>query len=136
MQYYISQIVQALKYLQEHNIMHRDLKLPNLMLGYNLHIKIVDFGLAAKLEFNGERHTDCCGTANYMAPEQMHPLKGHTLDCDIFSLGIIMFNLITGQSPTETSDLESLKTLYASDQFKPKFTSEMKVSLEAQDLIT
>ena len=59
----------AIKYLHSHRIIHRDLKLGNLFLNDKMEIKIGDFGLATKLEFDGERKRTICGTPNYIAPE-------------------------------------------------------------------
>ena len=53
--YFMKQILDGVGYLHKNNILHRDLKLGNLFLDDNLHVKIGDFGLAAKLEHSGER---------------------------------------------------------------------------------
>lgn len=55
--------------MTENLIIHWDLKPGNLLLGHNLDIKVGDFGLAAKINFAGERRSTTCGTPNYMAPE-------------------------------------------------------------------
>ena len=68
-QYYLLQMVKALKYLHNLKIIHRDLKLANLFLSDNMQLKLGDFGLATKLEFEGERKRSLCGTPNYIAPE-------------------------------------------------------------------
>lgn len=52
-------------------------------------VKIGDFGLAAKLEYNGEKRKTICGTPNYLAPEIINNL-GHSYEVDIWSLGVIM----------------------------------------------
>lgn len=59
------------------------------MLNENLEIKIGDFGLAAKLEYTGEKRKTICGTPNYLAPEIINNL-GHSYEVDIWSLGVIM----------------------------------------------
>ena len=63
------QISNAIKYLHSHRVIHRDLKLGNLFLNEQMQVKIGDFGLATKLEFEGERKRTICGTPNYIAPE-------------------------------------------------------------------
>ena len=68
-QCYSVQIIQALKYLHAHRVIHRDLKLGNLFLTDKMQIKIGDFGLATKLDFEGEKKRTVCGTPNYIAPE-------------------------------------------------------------------
>ena len=57
------------QYLHENKIIHRDLKLGNVFLNDDLEIKIGDFGLATKVDFDGERKKTLCGTPNYIAPE-------------------------------------------------------------------
>jgi polo-like kinase 1 len=66
--YFIHQIVQALKYIHGKKVIHRDLKLGNLFLTDELHIKVGDFGLATKLNCDSERKNTTCGTPNYLAP--------------------------------------------------------------------
>ena len=63
------QIVSGVKDLHNDRVIHRDLKLGNLFLNEKLEIKIGDFGLAAKLNFDAERRKTMCGTPNYIAPE-------------------------------------------------------------------
>jgi serine/threonine protein kinase len=80
-------------------IIHRDLKLGNLLLGNNLEIKVGDFGLSAKLKFAGERRKSTCGTPNYMAPEQITDLKGHSFEADVWAFGVILYYMLVGCSP-------------------------------------
>lgn len=63
------QICCSVKYLHSHRVIHRDLKLGNLFLNDKMEVKIGDFGLASKLEFDGEKKRTICGTPNYIAPE-------------------------------------------------------------------
>ena len=67
-QYYLAQIVSSLKYLHQNKVIHRDLKLGNLFLNENMEIKLGDFGLATRLEYDGEKKKTICGTPNYIAP--------------------------------------------------------------------
>nr|CAI5817145.1 unnamed protein product [Callosobruchus analis] len=107
--YYLKQILSGVSYLHSNKIIHRDLKLGNLFLSDELIVKIGDFGLAAKIEFDGERKKTLCGTPNYIAPEIL--LKaGHSFEVDIWSVGCIMYTLLVGKPPFETS---SLKETYA-----------------------
>ena len=57
------------EYLHSNKIIHRDLKLGNVFLNDDLEIKIGDFGLATKVDFDGEKKKTLCGTPNYIAPE-------------------------------------------------------------------
>ncbi len=66
---YFREIALGVKYMQEKNILHRDLKLSNVMLNQNKQIKIIDFGLAIQLMDFVEEETTICGTPNYISPE-------------------------------------------------------------------
>lgn len=66
--YYLLQIVNSLVYLHQNKVIHRDLKLGNLFLNENMEIKLGDFGLATRLEYNEEKKKTICGTPNYIAP--------------------------------------------------------------------
>lgn len=103
--YYIHQIVSGVKYLHDKQIIHRDLKLGNLFLNDDLHVKIGDFGLATKIEFDGERKKTLCGTPNYIAPEILNK-KGHSYEVDIWSIGCVMYTLLAGTPPFETKTLK------------------------------
>ncbi|KII65416.1 Serine/threonine-protein kinase PLK1 [Thelohanellus kitauei] len=103
--YYLHQIVLACKYMHDNFVIHRDLKLGNLFLDDNLHIKVGDFGLAARIEFVGERKKTLCGTPNYIAPEILNK-TGHSLEVDIWSLGCILYTLQAGDPPFETSNVK------------------------------
>jgi len=93
-----------LKYLHEKRIIHRDLKLGNLLLGKSFDIKIADFGLAAKIDHDGEKRRTICGTPNYIAPEVLDKKIGHSYEVDIWSLGVICYTLLIGKPPFETND--------------------------------
>lgn len=106
-QCYLMQIIKALKYLHSHRVIHRDLKLGNLFLTDKMEIKVGDFGLATKLEFDGERKRTVCGTPNYIAPEILDGKTGHSYEVDIWSLGVICYTLIIGKPPFETQDVKT-----------------------------
>ena len=106
-QCYIVQIIKALKYLHSHRVIHRDLKLGNLFITDKMELKVGDFGLATKLEFEGERKRTVCGTPNYIAPEILDGKTGHSYEVDIWSLGVILYTLVIGKPPFETQDVKS-----------------------------
>src|SRR3984885_4109947 len=72
-----------------------------------MEVKIGDFGLATKLEFDGERKRTICGTPNYIAPEVLEGKQGHSYEVDIWSLGVIIYTLIIGKPPFETTDVKA-----------------------------
>jgi len=73
-----------------HYYLRLSLKLGNLFLNKNMELKLGDFGLATKLEFEGEKKRTICGTPNYIAPEVLDGKVGHSYEVDVWSLGVIM----------------------------------------------
>ncbi|KAL6481292.1 hypothetical protein MHYP_G00093720 [Metynnis hypsauchen] len=103
--YFMRQTIQGVHYLHNNRVIHRDLKLGNLFLNDDMEVKIGDFGLATKIEFDGERKKTLCGTPNYIAPEVLCK-KGHSFEVDVWSLGCILYTLLVGKPPFETSCLK------------------------------
>ena len=133
-QCYIVQLVKALKYLHSHKVIHRDLKLGNLFLTDKMELKVGDFGLATKLDFEGERKRTVCGTPNYIAPEILEVKNGHSFEVDIWSLGVIIYTLIIGRPPFETRDV---KTTYQKiKENKYSFPEQAIISEQAKNLIS
>uniref|UniRef100_A0A1B0AVZ3 polo kinase n=1 Tax=Glossina palpalis gambiensis TaxID=67801 RepID=A0A1B0AVZ3_9MUSC len=131
--YYIYQIIQGVKYLHDNRIIHRDLKLGNLFLNDMLHVKIGDFGLATRIEYEGERKKTLCGTPNYIAPEILTK-KGHSYEVDIWSIGCVMYTLLVGQPPFETKTLRDTyskikKCDYRVPSYLRKSAADMVVSM-------
>lgn len=140
MQCYLSQIVNALKYLHQHKVIHRDLKLGNLFLNENMEIKLGDFGLATKLEYDGEKKKTICGTPNYIAPEILEG-KGHSYEVDIWSVGVILYrNLLhrytqlVGKPPFETPEVKATYKKIRAGQYS--FPEHVTMSENARNLIT
>ena len=136
-QCYIIQLIKGLQYLHSHKIIHRDLKLGNLFLTDKMELKIGDFGLATKLDYEGEIKKTVCGTRTYMAPEI---LSGeYSYEVDIWSVAIIIYALFVGKTPFELDvphkgDRISLieKNIKS---LKYRFPEECKMSYVAQRLI-
>ncbi|KAF7237472.1 Serine/threonine-protein kinase PLK1, partial [Varanus komodoensis] len=103
--YFLRQIILGCQYLHSNRVIHRDLKLGNLFLNDDMEVKIGDFGLATKVEYDGERKKTLCGTPNYIAPEVLGK-KGHSFEVDVWSIGCIMYTLLVGKPPFETSCLK------------------------------
>uniref|UniRef100_A0A669F0H3 Serine/threonine-protein kinase PLK3 n=1 Tax=Oreochromis niloticus TaxID=8128 RepID=A0A669F0H3_ORENI len=102
--YYLRQIVSGLKYLHEQEILHRDLKLGRTSF-LTMELKVGDFGLAAKLEPAGNRRKTICGTPNYLSPEVLNK-QGHGCESDIWALGCVMYTMLLGRPPFETTNLK------------------------------
>jgi serine/threonine-protein kinase len=94
----MEQVCSALDFAHQHNVVHRDIKPANLMLTSDDVVKITDFGTAKILQFGTAQTAHVMGTPSYMSPEQV---KGKPVDgrSDIFSLGVILYELMTGEKP-------------------------------------
>ena len=134
---YIFQLIQGIKYLHNKNIIHRNLKPSNIFLDEKLELKIGDFGLVGKLNNKKKRRYSFCGTPAFMAPEIIDKRKrGYSLEVDIWSLGIIMYNLLTGQLPFNGNGKEP-KKLYDKILYqKLEFPQSPEISNVAQNLLT
>lgn len=88
-----SQIVKGVRYMHDFNISHRDLKLTNILIDEEYTVKIIDFGFACEAR---ERHKMYCGTPSYMAPEIVEKKLYFPKPTDIWSLGVVLFKLLTG----------------------------------------
>jgi predicted Ser/Thr protein kinase len=98
--HYIAQAAEAVHYAHKQNLVHRDLKPANLLLDADGNIKVADFGLAIFEEQQRDHAGEIAGTFAYCSPEQIrgevHHLDGRT---DIWSLGVILYELLTGRRP-------------------------------------
>ena len=132
-QYYVYNLVKALQYLHNLKIIHRDLKLENIFITENMQVKLGDFGLAVQLEFDGERRRSLCGTPNYIAPEILEGKTGHSLEVDIWGVGIILYFLLVGKPPFDTN---KVKETYKKIRMKNySFPQGEKISEPAKELI-
>ena len=100
----VPKICEALQFAHEHGIVHRDIKPENILLDKSGRVKIADFGIAKIVGATAEKNAltgakDVLGTPHYMAPEQLE--KPATVDhrADIFSLGVVFYEMLTGELP-------------------------------------
>ncbi|EFC48028.1 predicted protein [Naegleria gruberi] len=130
-QYIFYQVLSAVRYMHSCRVIHRDLKLGNIFLDKYMRVKIGDFGLAT--EVNGqERKTTLCGTPNYIAPEILEN-RGHSYEVDMWSCGVILYTLLIGTPPFETSDVKSTYRKIQENRYS--FPPDIKISEPAKKLI-
>jgi serine phosphatase RsbU (regulator of sigma subunit)/serine/threonine protein kinase/tetratricopeptide (TPR) repeat protein len=122
-------ITRVLEYIHRQGVIHRDLKPENIKITPNRVVKILDFGFAigsdvANLISSG--HTEIVGTLNYMAPEV---IKGFEIDprADLYSLGIILYELVTQRLPFQSSDI--LTTVLRQVEMTPPLPSEFNAKI-------
>ncbi|GBN25450.1 Serine/threonine-protein kinase PLK2 [Araneus ventricosus] len=104
--YFMLQLAEGVQHTHSQGIIHRDLKLGNMLLSEEMEVKIGDFGLAThvtNLDKCGKKFT-VCGTPNYIAPEVLN-MQGHSFSADVWAMGCIMYAMLVGQPPFETSTL-------------------------------
>ncbi|CAK57988.1 unnamed protein product (macronuclear) [Paramecium tetraurelia] len=133
-QCYLKQLIGALKYIHSHRVLHRDLKLGNLFINDKMELKLGDFGLATKLDYDGQRRHTICGTPNYIAPEILDERLGHSYQADIWSVGVIIYTLLIGKPPFETSDVKTTYNKISQCQFN--FPDHIQISENARNLIS
>ncbi|XP_032637967.1 citron Rho-interacting kinase isoform X3 [Chelonoidis abingdonii] len=140
-QFYLAELVLAIHSVHQMGYVHRDIKPENVLIDRLGHIKLVDFGSAAKMTENKTVNARLpVGTPDYMAPEMLTVLNGdgkasHGPECDWWSLGIIAYDMIYGKSPfTEGTSTKTFNNIMNFQRFL-KFPEDVKVSNEFLDLV-
>nr|XP_013800329.1 PREDICTED: citron Rho-interacting kinase isoform X3 [Apteryx mantelli mantelli] len=140
-QFYLAELVLAIHSVHQMGYVHRDIKPENVLIDRIGHIKLVDFGSAAKMTVNKMVNAKLpVGTPDYMAPEMLTGLNGdgkasYGPECDWWSLGVIAYEMIYGRSPfTEGTSAKTFNNIMNFQRFL-KFPEDVKVSSEFLDLI-
>jgi serine/threonine protein kinase len=134
---YFIQVSSAIYFLHKYGYVHRDIKPENILLDKNLDVKLCDFGWCVSVE-KGER-TTFCGTYEYMAPEMVND-ELYDMGIDIWSLGVLLYEMIHGYSPfrahnNQAQDPKSAQVEIFLNIKNNKYTIDKQISEECTDLI-
>lgn len=111
-----AQIVHAVQYCHDHHIVHRDIKASNILIDCRGNAKLCDFGLAAEV-IPGQKLAGFCGTLPYCAPELLQAEKYEGPPVDIWSLGVLLFLMVSGNLPFQGKSFVDLKQEIISANF-------------------
>ncbi|KAL1131989.1 hypothetical protein AAG570_011599 [Ranatra chinensis] len=129
--FYGAEIISALGYLHEEGIIYRDLKLENLLLDQDGHVKIADFGLCKEDITYGRTTKTFCGTPEYLAPEVLED-NDYGRAVDWWGVGVVMYEMMCGRLPFYNKDHDVLFTLILMEEVKfPR-----SISSQAKDLLS
>ncbi|MDD3301092.1 MAG: bifunctional serine/threonine-protein kinase/formylglycine-generating enzyme family protein, partial [Bacteroidales bacterium] len=121
-----SQVAGALSYAHEKGVIHRDIKPSNIMIGKDDEVKVMDFGIARMAESPGLTRTGTqMGTLIYMSPEQIRDSKHIDSKSDVYSLGVTLYEMLTGKSPydeTTESDFDIREKIVYKDLPDPSLS--------------
>ncbi|XP_061730941.1 protein kinase C delta type-like [Nerophis ophidion] len=127
--FYAAEIVVALQFLHSKGIIYRDLKLDNVMLDKDGHIKIADFGMCKDNVFEAVRASTFCGTPDYIAPEILLGQK-YTFSVDWWSFGVLVYEMLIGQSPYQgDSEDELFESIRSETPHYPRWIQKEALNL-------
>ena len=130
-------VLHALEYIHGHGVIHRDLKPENIMVDAEDNVKLIDFGIASlegakRLTFSG--FSQALGTPEYMAPEQVKGKRGDVRS-DLYSLGIILYEMLVGKTPFEGSTPLAIMNERLINHPRPPRVAEPSITPQMQEVI-
>ena len=132
--HYCFELLLALEYLHKMNIIHRDIKLSNVLLNENMEVKLCDFGLA--IDNNLKEQKNICGTMNYIAPELYNKKGGglkYSFKTDIWAFGILMYTLFFHTTPFKAEPKKKIE--FNMNNIDETLQKDSTISKEAKDLL-
>uniref|UniRef100_A0A8C6MIH8 protein kinase C n=1 Tax=Nothobranchius furzeri TaxID=105023 RepID=A0A8C6MIH8_NOTFU len=127
--FYAACVVLGLQFLHNHMIVYRDLKLDNLLLDTEGYVKIADFGLCKEGMGYRDRTSTFCGTPEFLAPEVLTETS-YTRAVDWWGLGVLIFEMLVGESPFPGDDEEEVFDSIVNDEVRyPRFLSTEAISI-------
>lgn len=124
------QIIEGLDFIHSNKIVHRDIKLDNILIDINNTVKICDFGVSRKLNPGDVMH-EHCGTLAYIAPEIFQNNGYEGFACDIWSAGVTLYYMLSGSLPFKVNNTATFHETIIGG----KYEQLMNISAEARDLI-
>jgi serine/threonine protein kinase len=101
------QIIEALQFIHLQNIVHRDIKLDNILIDLHNNVKICDFGVS-KIIKKGDIMHDHCGTPAYIAPEILRNQGYESFGVDVWSAGVVLYAMLSGTVPFKANNMNDL----------------------------
>ncbi len=130
------QLCAALQHAHEHGVVHRDLKPSNLMILADGTLKLTDFGIAKDLNVTALTSANCAvGTASYMSPEQCKGERDISPKSDLYSLGVVFYELITGKKPFNADNAMDMFLMHVQGKFERPSRLVMDVPVWLDNLI-
>ena len=126
--FYFSEILLGLEYLHAGNILHRDLKLENILLDEEGHVRLTDFGLSKVVCSDQEKSNSFIGTSEYFPPEMIRR-DGYSKPLDFYSLGCVLYFMLTGRLPHFRGDLAEMARMRLKGA-PPAFPADVSVSAQ------
>ena len=124
------QIIEGLRYIHKKNIIHRDIKLDNILIDTTNTVKICDFGVSRKIQ-RGEKIYERCGTPAYIAPEIYKKIGYTGFQSDVWSAGITLYYMLSGNLPFKGNNIHDLENAILLGEYN----KIRDISFEASDII-
>ena len=129
--YIFKQILLALQFIHQNNIIHRDIKLDNILIDLDNNIRVCDFGVSKQIDPINDTMYEQCGTPAYMAPELLMGYGYKGFNADLWSAGVVLYAMLSGTVPFRGNDVKEVHIAI----IKGEYQELDDISIEAQSLL-